>query len=288
MRTAIFPLPRLLPFLAMLAATLLLVAGWMYLWLIAAFGGFAEQVWTQYLAWLLLGPFLLASQLLPPTGALVAGLLIVGAARGSVVLLVVALMRRKGPERRQLLVRAGAGALALALLVWGSFDIAQTRNHLGVLPEGLQVKRVLYAREQVWGFGPGGNETGVIAYALPSGVAQQVAAGGSAFLASMPASPREHPGDWRSSFQDWQPTPLPAAHPWTAREPSCLAPGDADCRPRLRMYLEQHGFPIEVDAGIAGEIDAAVANAGSFYAYGRYGMVLVVPARQRVYYLYAG
>ena len=64
-----------------------------------------------------------------------------------------------------------------ALLVGGQ----QTMMYLwrmGAVPNGLNAPVVLYAKEKSWGFGPGGNESGVVIYRLTDGSARKVAKGG--------------------------------------------------------------------------------------------------------------
>jgi hypothetical protein len=47
-------------------------------------------------------------------------------------------------------------------------------DHRKRVPAYLQVSKVLYVKEESWGFGPGGNETGLLVYELPADVAAAI------------------------------------------------------------------------------------------------------------------
>ncbi|MEQ1944167.1 hypothetical protein ABMA32_17270 [Mesorhizobium sp. VNQ89] len=54
--------------------------------------------------------------------------------------------------------------IATPIIAWKVFEY---RFRLWLIPEDLNVWWIGYARQESWGFGPGGNETGVIVYSLP-------------------------------------------------------------------------------------------------------------------------
>ena len=61
--------------------------------------------------------------------------------------------------------------LLFGVMAWKTFE----RQHwLSFPPPDLHVTKVLYVQTGDWGFGPGGNETGVVLYELPDHVAAQL------------------------------------------------------------------------------------------------------------------
>ena len=67
------------------------------------------------------------------------------------------------------------GAIAvLTLLLLFSFKLWERSHHLSFVPDGLSVSTILYVEEESWGFGPGGNETGLIVYELPDSTAKEI------------------------------------------------------------------------------------------------------------------
>lgn len=86
--------------------------------------------------------------------------------------------------RRDTMAKYRKYAIVIALMVgvpWAGCKLYRS-HHLSFVPEALNVTNVLYVSEQSWGFGPGGNETGLLAFQLPASVAQQVKAHGADYL----------------------------------------------------------------------------------------------------------
>ena len=70
--------------------------------------------------------------------------------------------------------RAYKWLIVIALVIilpWAGCQLVVRSHRLSFVPEAMGVWRVLYAAEESWGFGPGGNETGIIVYAMPREVA---------------------------------------------------------------------------------------------------------------------
>ncbi len=58
--------------------------------------------------------------------------------------------------------------------------------------------------------------------------------------------------------------------------------------PLLYNYLNQYGFGIPIKREVVSEIDRAVSAPGSWYAYTRNGVILLMPLTNHVAYIYAG
>lgn len=191
-------------------------------------------------------------------------------------------MARHG--RRSLILAAiAAVVIALPIVLWKSFE-RQTR--LSYIPESLGVTRILYAQEESWGFGPGGNETGVIAYELPAGVSERLSREGKTFLESLPVAPDT--GDWRGRYERWQQTPIEGDKDWLEGDMVRYGPPGTVIGPRLENYLDKYGFGIEVDPAILKQINDAISHSGSLFAYGRIGVIILVPHEGKVFYVYNG
>lgn len=147
---------------------------------------------------------------------------------------------------------------------------------LGRLPEPLEVEKIEFQREEVWGFGPGGNETGFIAYRLTPASADWVRRNGSSLANVLPGG-----------SEDWQKTPI------TCPDERCAWRDDMTSQrgpaPSLRGYLNKYGFDIRVDRKFVDQVDQAIRTSGSVYRYNRGGGVtIVVPAQGMAYHAYAG
>lgn len=150
---------------------------------------------------------------------------------------------------------------ALIAAVW----MFAAPNPLSHLPPQLGVQKVLYAETDSWGFGPGGNETGVVLYALPLHLAGK------------------NPNSLLTDLT-WEATPLHGHREWFEGEGA----SQTVAGPLLENYLNQYGFGIPVKAELASEINHAVSAPGSWYAYTRHGVIVLMPLSHRVAFIYAG
>lgn len=172
------------------------------------------------------------------------------------------------------------GALGvLAICVYAYFKSWEKDYQLSFLPKGLAPSKVLYVKEESLGFGPGGNETGVIVYELPEGVSNEIQQVGIDYLTRMPRQNKAD-RDWRGIYEHWQPTPI-------------LVEGTDSSMNRVMShnianYLDRYGFGIEIDQQIKQEINNAISTPGSFAAYGRIGLIIVIPKVNKVVYVYNG
>jgi hypothetical protein len=178
---------------------------------------------------------------------------------------------------------AVALAVMLAVMVPG-WQALQYWWRLGLAPAGLDIWLVLYSQEETWGFGPGGNETGVIVYKLPEAAATRVAAGGAPYLTTL-SNASESAG--RGRYQNWRATPISGDEQWLYGDTG--ARRRAGYRASIDDFLDRYGFRIEIDAAAKALIDEALSSSGSYYAYGAGGsLVIVAPRVRRVILAYAG
>lgn len=168
---------------------------------------------------------------------------------------------------------------AIGLGAWLSAGFFLERYRLSFVPTGLGVSRVLYAKQDAWGFGPGANETGVVIYALPEEATAKVQAQGITYLAGLPANTDDQ-GTWRGRYESWHATPhqLEGSDSHTNKVSSF----------EVAHYLNRYGFGIDIDPVVQRQINDAISNGGSFLAHGRVGILIVSPSIRRVFYIYSG
>lgn len=155
--------------------------------------------------------------------------------------------------------------LLVAITLWSAHRYMEKRYWLSRLPSQLGIGKVIYAESDSWGFGPGGNESGVVLYELPSHVFS---------VNPSVLAPELH----------WESTPLLGHREWFKGE----GESPTEARPLLNSYLNQYGFGIPVKREIMSEIDRAISEPGSWYAYTRNAVILLMPLNNRLAYIYAG
>jgi len=174
--------------------------------------------------------------------------------------------------------------IAIYLLIWFGFILIiylqykswEEQRYLDIVPYGLNVSKVIYVSEESWGDGPGGNETGVIVYQLSDQVANEIQKVGVAIFS-------KNTGGF-SDFRNWKQTPIYTWEEAISRE----EPELSHRLNKIAHYLNSYGFPISIDLQIESEIDNAITKAGSYYAYSRTGIIIVLPINKKVVYAYAG
>lgn len=193
-----------------------------------------------------------------------------------------------GKAARGLLMALIALVVVVAVaFIW--FKTYEYRFKMGFIPSGLTVMATIYESEEIWGFGPGGNETGMRVYELSTDSARRLIAASNALqddsairgLMGRANAPQNDYDEWRRTPVD----PLTTALEWGQRSNR----GQERHPPRLREYLDVYGFGIPIDAEVERSFDNVIQTPGAFYAYGGGGAVIVVsPQTRRVFIAYAG
>jgi hypothetical protein len=159
---------------------------------------------------------------------------------------------------------------AVIVAIWSNFQ------HLRMLPEALRVSHVIYAREESWGFGPGGNETGVVVFELPTDVASNIERQGMEFLEHhLPAQ------DSRSRIPfRWKETP--------ARVEGSGDDTNSSLNYDITQYLNRYGFGILIDAEVTRDINDALSSKGNFIDDNGRRLIIIVPKAGKVIFAYRG
>ena len=166
-------------------------------------------------------------------------------------------------------------------LSWLAWEICVYVWHLTRLPPGINAPFVLSASDQAFGIGPGGNESGLLTFALAPGEAPKIGRGGVAGLEA-------RTGVW------WGETPVRVSSPPMAQEDWLYEDGTGDPhpaghRPSITDYLDRYGFGIGIGDRREKKIDDILNSPGAFYTYGDHGgMTIVSPRHGWVIYAYAG
>jgi len=144
--------------------------------------------------------------------------------------------------------------------------------YLNHIPQEMGVTKILYQKTDSWGFGPGGNETGVVVFELPENSAKTIESAGRDFfnVISKEDTPRN---EYIRKCGDWQESHL----------------SDTNTSWTLGSFLNQYGFGVTVDQDIENEINLAASTKGS-YSTGCAGgaVIIVAPKIKKVFFVYAG
>ena len=139
---------------------------------------------------------------------------------------------------------------------------------------------VTYNKEESWGFGPGGNEAGIRIYLLPERISSTIKKQGIEFFYNMPQNRSQDGRRWRGLYSNWKETPIKPDKHWVEKKES----GQLN----IYDYICRYGFCIDIEPAIVKEANYIINTPGSFYAYGRIGLIVVSPERNLVMYLYNG
>ena len=182
-------------------------------------------------------------------------------------------------KAKQFLARFMVAVLLACLGVLFAWKLAMRSHHLSFVPDALDVDGIDYVEEERWGIPliglPGDNETGIIIYDLPGDAADAIAKEGLGYLQDLPAHSRSSDRDWHGSYDEWHATPF-----------------DDAARARMTWtYTDiprECAFCVRVDPDIWAEVERIVGTPGSYYAFGRIGVIVVSPRAKRVIYMYNG
>lgn len=175
--------------------------------------------------------------------------------------------------------------LLLVLTGFLAFEGLVYNHHLSFIPDGMKVWRIVYSYEKTRGFGPGSNEAGIIAYALPDSTAKAIERDDIKYFSTLPQRVRQHGDSRHGIYKDWYRTPLNAD--WVnavIKQESLVTPYTTG----IANYLSRSGFLMPIDHKIEQKINKSISESGSFYAHGRTGLIIVAPRIRRVFYVYVG
>jgi hypothetical protein len=156
--------------------------------------------------------------------------------------------------------------VTLSTLLSITFTNMGREHRLSFVPKKLSVSNIVYIKEEIFGFGPGGNETGILVYELPDHIARDIEKVGIEYFVDLIPSQVNN----NDSYRKWQKTPKTDIE-------------------KIEDHLNRYGFGISIEEPIRNEINEAISKPGSFVANGNRGQILIVnPKNRKVFLAYSG
>lgn len=187
-------------------------------------------------------------------------------------------------------MKKGIIALGLIILIiTGAYQLLVYNHHLSFVPSVMNVWRVIYVAEEISGFGPGGDEAGIIVYDMPDETYDMINKKGISWL-ELYAQNKQN--SWKKRYSNWQSTPVPTTLRW-ANPQSCPSKSSdkyliiyPNGCPSISGYLWIYGFSF--DRHIEAMVNKALFSNGAYYAFNRTGFLIVIPEEKRIVYAYSG
>jgi hypothetical protein len=173
-------------------------------------------------------------------------------------------------------------SLVIALVIGTpliAFKIYERNFMLSVVPDVLNVTSISYSEEE-GGFGPGGNEAGIRTYQMPEQISKEIESRGIEFFRNLPPNKHLKDRDWRGRYDDWRETPIKAEGHWKQSEKNKNL--------NIYDYVCAYSVCIDIKPEILAQASLIFNSKGSYYAYGRIGLIVVSPKNNLVLYLYTG
>ena len=161
--------------------------------------------------------------------------------------------------------------------LFGLYQYVVYQHHQSFIPNSMHVSKQLYASEESLGFGPGGNETGLIEFELPSDISQNVEKEGIAYLTQL--------SDSGKCYGKWQETPISTdSDVWYKN-----ADGQDSTAPDIENYLYRYGFYTAIKQSIINEVNQFISVPGSYLDYCQGGgVIIVIPKINKIIFAYSG
>lgn len=158
--------------------------------------------------------------------------------------------------------------------------IYMKKDYIRLVPAKFNVSDVLFSKEEIGGFGPGGNEQGLIIYKLPDDVASKITSQGINFFDNI--SIAKHSNIQSDSYEKWDKTPIIDDSNWLDNDSNLEAkPNKASVK-----NFFANGGPIEIELKIEEEVNSIIMEEDNFYSRGRIGTLIVAPAKRKIIYIY--
>lgn len=169
--------------------------------------------------------------------------------------------------------------IAIVAIPYAAFKHWEEGFMLSSVPDALNVTSISYSKEESWGFGPGSNEAGIRVYPLPEQIANEISQRGLEFFDHLPPNYQQR-SEWRGRYEQWLETPIRPNSQWERNEKTA--------RLDIYDYICAYGFCMDIKPTVVEEANAIINSAGSYYAYGRVGVIVVSSSKKLVLYMYNG
>ncbi|MDB5492176.1 MAG: hypothetical protein JWO78_2025 [Micavibrio sp.] len=178
--------------------------------------------------------------------------------------------------------------IIIIVTIIGGFKLWEYKFRLSFIPNEFGVYKIIYRNEDSWGFGPGGNETGFIVYELPEKIAKKIETEGISYLQNLYSNARDG-HEWRGHYETWHETPIDVTRNWV--DYMSMKDGEENYSkktPSIENYLNAYGFGISIDSQFLKIANSAIVHPKNYYAYGRIGIIIIIPASRKIIYAYNG
>lgn len=157
----------------------------------------------------------------------------------------------------------------------------QSKQLLYLVPPDMAVSKILYVSTKASGLGPGGNEAGIILFEMPRLTREMIKREGISWLSGLSGSGKS----WYGQYPKWHETPFDPSVPkatdiWTME--GCGHEGG------IAGYMFRYGVCIPLDHKIEETVNEALSSPNNFYAFGRIGMLVLIPDSDLIVYAYNG
>jgi len=159
--------------------------------------------------------------------------------------------------------------------------LSDASRHRSMTPPCLGVLKVVYSKEETWGFGPGGNETGIVIFELPHDIANDIEQQGLRFL-NQCASTRVVAESSRKArtLYTWRATPV------------LVEATGSDMNKVLTQniteYLNKYGFQIVLERKFEKNIDNALSSPGNWVDDNGSRLIIIMPKASKLVFAYRG
>jgi hypothetical protein len=169
---------------------------------------------------------------------------------------------------------------AIVFIAFLIFKFFEHRFIMSLLPQGIATHNILYSQTSNFGFGPGGNETGIHIYRLSPSLKKDLENSGISALESFKRSKKHK---HKVTFT-WHETPILPSRHWV-NYMSAKSEADYDkMKVTIENRLNAYGFGIKIDTYWKNIINEAINKKGSYHSYNS----IIIPAHNIVVYYYAG
>ncbi|KCZ49925.1 MULTISPECIES: hypothetical protein [unclassified Hyphomonas] len=178
------------------------------------------------------------------------------------------------------LKRLGIGVVLAVLVIWAGYTALSNAFYHGRMPEHAGVGRILYKRVESFGFGPGGNETGLVIFRMNAHAVKRLQSDPDAFFQKVSES-----GSGRCHrFRSWTETPFVPEQRWGEASRS-VEPGSPAT---IEEITNQYGFGIRFNARYVRMLNDSFARPGSYLGSGGCGSVVLMPEQRAAAYIIVG
>ena len=191
-------------------------------------------------------------------------------------------------NKQPLIKKAWVQRLMLLLLTVSVVGFAvkscERRWQMGHVPVAFKISEIIYSKEESWGFGPGGNESGLVVYRLPEEMITTVRRQELIFVSATNSQINDGPDSYRRVYSNWKTTPFEGSNGWKCESADCSLSGKIS----VENFLGSKGYGISLPSHISKEIDQVMSTPGSYYGKGRVGTLIIAPAFGRAYFVFSG